>query len=104
MIINEEKIKNAKQTMVDTIMVCSMIDAKSPLLQCYNEAYNVIKNCTTFSHMLTSLASYKENMVLLDSYTENDKIVIENIFETIKDEIKGTEEERLLKAINYLKE
>ena len=104
MIINEEKIKNAKQTMVDTIMVCSMIDATSPILQCYNEAYNVIKNCSTFSHMLTSLASYKENMVLLDSYTENDKIVIENIFEIIRDEMHGTAEEKLLQAINYLEE
>lgn len=104
MIINEEKIKKAKQTMVDNIIVCSIIDATSPILQCYEEAYNVIKNCTTFSHMLTSLASYKENMVLLDSYTENDKIAIENIFETMRDEMRGTEEERLLQAIEYLKD
>lgn len=104
MIINKEKIENTKKALRETLECCKAIDAKSNITMLYETFYNIVEDCSTFSHMFTSLRYYKECMILLDTFDNDAKNVLDSIVYEIKYYMQGTEEEQLLKAIEYLKD
>lgn len=104
MIINKEKIENTKLALQKTFVCCKAIDSKSDITLLFEDLYNIIVECSTFSHMLTSLRNYKECMILLKTFNEDAKNVFDVFVYEIKYYMQGTEEERLLNAIEYLKE
>ena len=104
MIINNEKIENTKKALKETLDCIKAIDSKSNITVLYETFYNIIENCSTFSQMFISLRYYKECMILLNTFDKDAKDVLDSIIYEIKYYMHGTEEERLLKAIEYLKD
>lgn len=104
MIIDEQKVNETKKKIKTICDKLNMIDSQTALAICYNEVYNFLKTCSSFSHMIISLANYKDMSEMLGNWTDSDEIVFENVKTIIRVYMQGTEEERLINAIEYLKD
>lgn len=103
MIINEQKVNETKKEIKTICDNLNRIDSQTALAICYNELYNFLKTCSSFSHMIISLANYKDMSEMLGNWTDSDEFVFENVKTIIRVCMRGTEEERLINAIEYLK-
>ena len=104
MIINKQKVNETKNELKSISDNLNMIDSKTKLAKSYNNFYNVLKNCSSFSHLLISLANYKDLCKMLGNWNETDDFIFENVKTIIFYCMRGTEEERLINAIDYLKD
>ncbi len=104
MIIDDKKVT---ETLNEIKTVCNNVNAissETDIAISYTSMYGFLKSCTSFSHILISLANYKDMSEMLGNWTESDEFVFENVKIIIRANMKGTEEERLINAIEYLKD
>ena len=104
MIINKQKVRDAKNEFKSISYNLNMINSKTEIAKSYNNFYNVLKNCKSFSHLLITLANYKDLCEMLGNWNDTDEFIFENVKTIIFCCMKGTEEERLINAIEYLKD
>ena len=94
--IDKNKVEKAKQKMEDFIFVCYAIDREGSFTKQFEAAYKVIKTCECFGSMIISLSHYKALLKKYDNYNKEMDYVFDNIYAIIFENMKGTEEERLL--------
>lgn len=104
MIINEQKVNETKKEIKTLCDNLNMIDSQTELALSYSEIYKFLKNCSSFSHMIISLANYKDTSDMLGDWTNTDELVFVAIKTIIFANMRGTKEEQLINAIEYLKE
>lgn len=104
MIINEQKVNETKNEIKILSDNLNTLSSKSELETSYKAMYEFLKKCSSFSHLLISLANYKELREMLGNWTNSDNLAFVTIKSILFANMKGTEEERLINAIEYLKD
>lgn len=94
--IDKEKVKKAKEEMEAFIFVCYDIDSEGSFTKQYKSVYKVIKKCECFGSMLILLSHYEIILKKQDNYNKEMDCIFNTIYGIIFENMRGTEEERLL--------